>query len=260
MGPKLCKPVVDFDEAKRILRPDQRLAIQGEYFRLSESKTTRGPTIRKEIAIAWLRDRFLLSAAPIILERFFQLLDLDGNGSLDFQEFMIANCVLRYGPEQFRLRQIFNLYDLDGNGRLTKKNYTKICQATLHIDKASTSQGGSMEKILSPLLQLHVSMAFISSSTDGTGEGLTFSEWRRFAVCSISVKNLLIEMERGRDKRVIKKRFGPFSYTGVPFLSNSPSTKSSALPSYSRSSNPGSASYSAVLRGLGPGSAESKKS
>mmetsp|Transcript_9094 Transcript_9094/g.13635 ORF Transcript_9094/g.13635 Transcript_9094/m.13635 type:complete len:201 (+) Transcript_9094:73-675(+) len=188
MGGKQCKPVVSVAEARKFLRPDQLLAIRSEFCQLSNSKSPRQGQIQKEVMIKWLENKFSVQLNPMILERLFQLIDLDANGFIEYPEFIIASCALIYGDEQHKMQQIFNLFDLDGNGKLTKKNYEKISAAMLRIDDAKSSHG---EKVpyLQPLLQLNVAMMFAYVSTDA--RGIDFREWYRYANVSTVIRKFL---------------------------------------------------------------------
>ncbi|ELT95991.1 hypothetical protein CAPTEDRAFT_223245 [Capitella teleta] len=50
----------------------------------------------------------------------FKAYDKDGNGVIDFQEFILTVSIASKGSIDEKLRWAFNMYDLDGNGYITK--------------------------------------------------------------------------------------------------------------------------------------------
>ena len=57
----------------------------------------------------------------------FRLFDRDGNGTIDFKEFMIVLYVMSNGTPEENLRQIFKVFDLDGDGCISREEMIKIC-------------------------------------------------------------------------------------------------------------------------------------
>lgn len=58
----------------------------------------------------------------------FRLFDKDGDGTIDFKEFMIVLYIMSNGTAEENLRQIFKIFDLDGNGCISREEMTRICQ------------------------------------------------------------------------------------------------------------------------------------
>jgi len=47
--------------------------------------------------------------------------DSNGDGFIDFQEFMIVLYVLSNGTPEANLKQIFRIFDINGDGTISKK-------------------------------------------------------------------------------------------------------------------------------------------
>lgn len=57
----------------------------------------------------------------------FRLFDKDGDGTIDFKEFMIVLYIMSNGTPEENLRQIFKVFDLDGDGCISREEMMKIC-------------------------------------------------------------------------------------------------------------------------------------
>jgi len=51
----------------------------------------------------------------------FRMYDSNGDGFIDFQEFMIVLYVLSNGTPEANLKQIFRIFDINGDGTISKK-------------------------------------------------------------------------------------------------------------------------------------------
>ena len=56
----------------------------------------------------------------------FKTFDVDGDGFVDFREFMWSMSVTSRGDPQQRLEWAFSMYDLDGDGYITRKEMLEI--------------------------------------------------------------------------------------------------------------------------------------
>ena len=58
----------------------------------------------------------------------FRIFDKDGDGSIDFKEFMLILFIMTNGTPEDNLRQIFRVFDIDRDGRICRQEMYRICQ------------------------------------------------------------------------------------------------------------------------------------
>ncbi|XP_064625430.1 neurocalcin-like [Lineus longissimus] len=80
-------------------------------------------------------------------ENAFRTYDKNGDGFIDFKEFMCGISVMSRGSNEDKLRWAFSLYDQDGNGSISREEAASIIQAVYKMYNTNYSTTELVDKM-----------------------------------------------------------------------------------------------------------------
>ncbi|XP_060604004.1 neuronal calcium sensor 2-like [Ruditapes philippinarum] len=117
------------------------------------------------------------SGALDFADNVFRTFDRDGNGCVDFEEFILGIYMSSSNDIDLKLKWAFNMYDMDGNGSIDKHELFSIinCSFNMHGEE----NGENPEELTESL--------FREMDTDGNGE----ISWEEFYTTACKDKRVL---------------------------------------------------------------------
>eukprot|EP00163_Fabomonas_tropica_P030204 TRINITY_DN6738_c0_g1_i2.p1 TRINITY_DN6738_c0_g1~~TRINITY_DN6738_c0_g1_i2.p1 ORF type:complete len:194 (-),score=46.86 TRINITY_DN6738_c0_g1_i2:230-811(-) len=121
-----------------------------------------------------------LSNESMITDRLFRLFDENGDGDINFREFVCGLSVFcKKGTFEEKLHFSFNVYDLDGDGRIDKDEMTQIIKATLVQTPLQLSESQ---------IQSLIDSTFAEADSDGDGR-ISFEEYKEMVMKHPNILN-----------------------------------------------------------------------
>jgi len=79
--------------------------------------------------------------AKVFVDQIFRIFDKDGNGSIDFKEFMMATDMTASGSPEEKLRWAFKMYDKDGSGTIEPSEMAEVITELFEMCGQSKDEG-----------------------------------------------------------------------------------------------------------------------
>ena len=77
----------------------------------------------------------------LVIDRNFTAWDTDGDGSIDFKEFITGLSTMERGTEDERLEMAFKVYDLDNNGKIDRDEMMTVLKRAIKLSHPDFSAG-----------------------------------------------------------------------------------------------------------------------
>ncbi|MFZ5893532.1 MAG: EF-hand domain-containing protein [Myxococcota bacterium] len=141
--------------------------------------------------------RSLRIRSEFLAQRIFAILDRDGNGRVNREEFLEAVRRLVFGSTRQKLRLAFQIHDLDGNGRIEPVEIKRMIALNLAEEAGSDVSGVRSTRLRETKVEELAKLFVLTADQDGDGS-LSYEEFERIASGDSRLLSLLAESEASR--------------------------------------------------------------
>ncbi|KAL3847653.1 hypothetical protein ACJMK2_018554 [Sinanodonta woodiana] len=110
-----------------------------EWYEDFKSRLKPGQTELSKEQFIQVYDRLFQGDASEFAEHVFRTFDVNGNGMVDFKEFILGLCISGSTDFETKLKWAFKMYDINGDGLITKDEMQQIIKAIYKMTNCTTS-------------------------------------------------------------------------------------------------------------------------
>ena len=89
--------------------------------------------IRKKDFRAMMQTCYPNTDTDKLEKHIFRMYDSNGDGYIDFREFMVVLYIMSNGSPEANLKQIFRIFDINGDGSISQKEMVRIVKDLFHL-------------------------------------------------------------------------------------------------------------------------------
>ncbi|KAL6060335.1 Calcium-binding protein NCS-1 [Balamuthia mandrillaris] len=133
------------------------------------------------------------------VDRIFDFFDENGDGVVDFKEFVVGMSLLFKGDPEDKIRFYFEIYDLDGDGYLTEEEVSKIVKSNLKAVGVLLGSGSNlpMEEALAEKRLVAKYTARLFEDADKNGDQrISFAEFKHACKMNPTLRKFLSNTEK----------------------------------------------------------------
>jgi len=138
--------------------------------------------------------RALRIRCEFLAQRMLSILDRDGDGRVNRDEFMTAVRRLVFGNAREKLRLAFQIHDLDGNGRIEPDEIRRMI--AMNLDEEAGSDASGVHSTRRRETRVHELTSLLLSTADDNGnQSLCFEEFERVTAGDPKLLELIARSE-----------------------------------------------------------------